>query len=33
MAWPGLFAEHVITAGVELTATGSIPVVREPRAS
>lgn len=26
MAWPGLFAEHVITAGVELTATGSIPV-------
>lgn len=24
MAWPGLFAEHVIMAGSELTATGSI---------
>lgn len=27
MAWPGLFAEHVITAGVELAPTGSIPVI------
>jgi pimeloyl-ACP methyl ester carboxylesterase len=33
MAWPGLFAEHVITAGIELTPTGSIPVVPESRAS
>ncbi|GAA1701378.1 alpha/beta hydrolase [Microbacterium sediminicola] len=26
-AWPGLFAEHVITAGVEPTPTGTIPVM------